>query len=197
MTVHDETTRYSRPYPAAAPAAAPPAARPAPTDGLAVAGLLTSVPLPPLGLALGIAAHRRIRRTGDRGSGTATAAVVVGAVLTAVWTLLTLVVLVGVAAGPRPVVTPAVPAAPTAPAPPAAPAPAASGASVSPGQVADEIATAAHLPAGSITCPQALPARVGATTTCVASPPGFRPTPVRVTVTSVAGEDVKFDFASQ
>ena len=42
----------------------------------------------PVGLVLGIIARRRIRRTGEEGAGTALAAIVVGATLTAAYLLL-------------------------------------------------------------------------------------------------------------
>jgi len=73
---------------------------PAPTDGMAVASLVTSVGglvllsgLPgPLGIGLGIGALRRIRRSGARGRGMAIAGIVVGAVGTVLAALLVVVV---------------------------------------------------------------------------------------------------------
>ncbi|SFK15055.1 DUF4190 domain-containing protein [Cellulomonas sp. KH9] len=73
---------YPPPYPGA----------PVPTDGMAVASLVTSVGglvllcglTGPVGLGLGIAALPRIRRSGARGRGMAIAGIVVGAIGTAV-----------------------------------------------------------------------------------------------------------------
>lgn len=78
------------PYPygtGAYPAWAPP--QPRETDGLAIASLILSCSsfvvglTAPVGLGLGIAALRRIRRTGAQGRGLAIAGVVVGGVMTA------------------------------------------------------------------------------------------------------------------
>ncbi|MCC2322420.1 DUF4190 domain-containing protein [Cellulomonas xiejunii] len=73
----------------------------APTDGLAVASLITSVgglvllagAPGPVGVGLGIGALSRIRRTGARGRGMAIAGIVVGIVGTVVATVLVLAVL--------------------------------------------------------------------------------------------------------
>ncbi|UZN03939.1 DUF4190 domain-containing protein [Cellulomonas sp. S1-8] len=70
-------------------------APPQPTDGLAVASLVTSVgglvllagATGPIGIGLGIGALARIRRTGARGRGMAIAGIVVGAVATVVLAL--------------------------------------------------------------------------------------------------------------
>lgn len=81
---------------------APPAA-PA-TDGLAIASLVLSCSsflvylTAPVGLGLGIAALRRIRRTGAQGRGLAIAGIVVGGIVTA-FMLAFLVLMVAVAAG--------------------------------------------------------------------------------------------------
>jgi hypothetical protein len=71
-------------------ATAPRQAFPLPLVALAMALLVA-----PVGLVLGIVARRRILRTGGDGAGTAIAAIVVGAVVTALYLLLavTLVVL--------------------------------------------------------------------------------------------------------
>lgn len=84
---------YGAPYPAAPygtgayPAWAPP--QPRETDGLAIASLVVSCSsfvvglTAPVGLGLGVAALRRIRRTGAQGRGLAIAGVVVGGIMTA------------------------------------------------------------------------------------------------------------------
>jgi hypothetical protein len=83
-------------------ATAPEPGIPLPRLALALALLVA-----PVGLALGILARRRVRRTGEEGAGTALAAIVVGGVLTAVYVLLVvalvvLLVLVRDRAGPLP-----------------------------------------------------------------------------------------------
>jgi hypothetical protein len=81
---------------------APPAA-PA-TDGLAIASLVLSCSsflvylTAPVGLGLGFAALRRIRRTGAQGRGLAIAGIVVGGIVTA-FMLAFLVLMVAVVAG--------------------------------------------------------------------------------------------------
>ena len=64
-------------------ATAPERSIPLPRLALAMALLV-----PPVGLVLGIVARRRTRRTGEDGAGTAVAAIVVGATLTAAYLLL-------------------------------------------------------------------------------------------------------------
>jgi hypothetical protein len=64
-------------------ATAPERGIPLPRLALAIALLVA-----PVGLVLGIIARRRVRRTGEDGAGTALAAIVVGATLTAVYLLL-------------------------------------------------------------------------------------------------------------
>jgi hypothetical protein len=63
-------------------ATAPERGVPLPRLALAMALLVA-----PVGLVLGIIARRRIRRTGEEGAGTALAAIVVGATLTAAYLL--------------------------------------------------------------------------------------------------------------
>jgi hypothetical protein len=62
----------------------------APEQGLPLPRLALAMALlvAPVGLVLGIVARRRIRDTGGDGAGTATAAIVVGAALTAAYVLL-------------------------------------------------------------------------------------------------------------
>jgi hypothetical protein len=64
-------------------ATAPGRSVPLPRLALALALLVA-----PVGLVLGVIARRRIRRTGEEGAGTALAAIVVGATLTAAYLLL-------------------------------------------------------------------------------------------------------------
>lgn len=51
-------------------------------SGLAVGALVSAVAFAPLGIVLGLIARSRARRTGEPGEGIATAAVVVGTVVT-------------------------------------------------------------------------------------------------------------------
>ena len=50
--------------------------------GLAVGALVSAVAFAPLGIVLGVVARSRARRSGEPGEGIATAAIVVGAVVT-------------------------------------------------------------------------------------------------------------------
>lgn len=52
------------------------------SSGLAVGALVSAVAFAPLGIVLGLIARSRARRNGEPGEGIATAAVVVGAVVT-------------------------------------------------------------------------------------------------------------------
>lgn len=75
---------------------APLAPAPVGTDGLAVAALVTSLLLPPVGAVLGPVALRRLERTGRRGRGYAAAGTVIGGIVTA---LAVLVVALGLLLG--------------------------------------------------------------------------------------------------
>lgn len=105
----------------------PPAAR---TNRLAVASLVCAFLAAPFGVVLGHMSLARIRRTGERGQGVATAGLIVGYLLTAVTTIAVVLALVysGVAlhtagkkAGPPAVPSSQAPSATTTPPPPAAP----------------------------------------------------------------------------
>lgn len=71
--------------------------QPVPTNGTAIAALVLSLLIAPIGLILSYVARSQIRRTGQGGAGIATAAMIVGWVFTApliilfVWALLTYV----------------------------------------------------------------------------------------------------------
>jgi hypothetical protein len=60
---------------------------PRPTNGMAIAALITAFVFSPAGIVLGIVARRQIRQTGEQGWGMATAGLIVGAVLTVLWLL--------------------------------------------------------------------------------------------------------------
>ena len=49
---------------------------------LALGALISAVPFAPLGIVLGVLAKRQIRKTGQAGDGLATAAIVLGALIT-------------------------------------------------------------------------------------------------------------------
>jgi tellurite resistance protein TehA-like permease len=60
------------------------------TNRLALAALITALLVPPVGIVLGVAAGRQVRRTGQAGAGLAVAGVVVGIVLTVLWAVVTI-----------------------------------------------------------------------------------------------------------
>jgi Domain of unknown function (DUF4190) len=59
-----------------------------PTNPMAIAALVLALTVAPVGLALGIAARRQIRRTGEQGDGLALAAIIIGGIATGIWVLL-------------------------------------------------------------------------------------------------------------
>ncbi|XVS65340.1 DUF4190 domain-containing protein [Actinosynnema sp. CA-299493] len=61
--------------------------QPAPTNGMAIAALITAFLFSPAGIVLGVVARKQIRRTGEQGWGMATAGLVIGVVLTVLWVL--------------------------------------------------------------------------------------------------------------
>jgi hypothetical protein len=74
--------------PPAAQRPAPPPADPASlqpsipgVNTMAIAGLIFAIPLPPIGIVMGHVAKSQIRRTGESGSGIATAALVIGYIM--------------------------------------------------------------------------------------------------------------------
>ena len=146
---------------------------PARTDPLAVAGLVSAFLVPPVGLVLGAVARGRIP-LGRPGRGLATAASVLGGVLTALWIgVIALAIALGgsFSAG---FTTTAVPAA----------------------SVQEQVVAATGLPATAVSCPDDLPGRVGASTVCSATVDGTT-TPLDVSVTSVDGSDVRFHITSR
>jgi hypothetical protein len=137
-----------------------------------VAAVVLAVLVPPVGLAAGIVARRRIARSAPErveltGRRAATAAVVVGVLLTLVEAALAVALLVAV---PRNWL-------------PSDDLPAAS--------VQSTIERTVPLPAGSVRCPGPLPARLGAVITCTGTQAGTA-VPYRATVDSISGRDVHF-----
>ena len=169
------------PRPPVRSAYGPQGPRPAPTartprrSRLAVAGVVLAVLVPPVGLVLGIVARRRITRSAAAlddperltGRGAATAAVVVGVVLTLAEAALAVGLFVGVPPSWLP----------------SSDLPAAS--------VQSTIERTVPLPAGSVRCPGPLPARIGATITCTGTQ-NNAPVTLKATVNTVEGRDVRF-----
>jgi|SRR3954454_2963059 hypothetical protein len=72
-----------------------PAYGPPPTNPMAIAALVCALTIAPVGLGLGIAARRQIRRTGEGGDGLALAAVIIGGVVTGIYVLLIVLLVIG------------------------------------------------------------------------------------------------------
>ena len=68
---------------------------PRPTNSTAVAALVCALTVAPVGLGLGIAARRQIRRTGEQGDGLALAAVIVGGIVTGLYVLMLTLLVIG------------------------------------------------------------------------------------------------------
>ncbi|NMO93631.1 DUF4333 domain-containing protein [Actinomycetospora sp. TBRC 11914] len=154
-----------------------PGARPRRTSRLAVVAVVLAVLVPPIGLAAGIVARQRIARSvratdGPEltGRAAATAAVVVGVLLTLAEAALAVALLVALPQNWLP--SDDLPAA----------------------SVQSTIERTVPLPAGSVRCPGPLPARLGAVMTCTATLDGAT-VPYRATVDSISGRDVHFALA--
>ncbi|NYD38830.1 DUF4333 domain-containing protein [Actinomycetospora corticicola] len=159
--------------------ATPPPSR---ASRLAVVALVLAVLVAPVGLVLGVVARRRIaasaRPTFDTvfeeprerltGRGKATAAVVLGVVLTLLQIALVVALTVGIPTSWLP------------------------STDVTAAEVQTQIEQATRLPAGSVRCPGALPATVGATIICTGTQNG-QPLNLKATVSSVQGRDVRFE----
>lgn len=70
------------PTPAPAPAAG------APTNVLAIIGLIAAFVFAPVGIVLGFIAQNQIKTTGEGGAGLAKAAIILGIVFTILWVLI-------------------------------------------------------------------------------------------------------------
>jgi hypothetical protein len=66
----------------------------APTNSLAIAALVCALTIAPVGLGLGIAARKQIRRTGEGGDGLALAAIIIGAIATGLFVVLIVVLVI-------------------------------------------------------------------------------------------------------
>jgi hypothetical protein len=170
------------PRPPVRSAYGPQGPRPGPTaraprrSRLAVVGVVLAVLVPPVGLVLGIVARHRITRSAAAlddpvrltGRGAATAAVVVGVVLTLAEAALAVALFVGV---PESWLT----------------------SDLTADRVQSTIEKTVPLPAGSVRCPGPLPARVGASITCTATQ-NNAPVTLKATVNTVQGRDVRFEI---
>jgi hypothetical protein len=144
---------------------------------LAIAAVVLAVLVPPVGLVLGIVARRRITRSAAAvddpvrldGRGAATAAVVLGVVLTLAEAALAVGLFVGVPPSWLP------------------------SSDLTATSVQSTIEKTVPLPAGSVRCPGPLPARVGASITCTGTQ-NNAPVSLRATVSTVEGRDVRFEI---
>src|SRR5690242_3750093 len=69
-------------------------AYPPPTNPLAIAALVCALTIAPVGLGLGIAARRQIRRTGEGGDGLALAGIIIGGIVTGIYVVLIVVLVI-------------------------------------------------------------------------------------------------------
>jgi hypothetical protein len=161
------------------PAGAPrgPAKRTDQLSWLAVGGVVAAVLVPPVGLVLGIVARRRIVRSATAleqpvrltGRAAATAAIVLGILLTIAEAALAVALFVAIPQGWLP----------------SSDLPAAS--------VQSTIEKTVPLPTGSVRCPGPLPAQIGASITCTGTQNGA-PVSLKAIVNAVDGRDVRFDI---
>jgi hypothetical protein len=75
---------YPPPYPVYGP----------PTNPMAIAALVCALTIAPVGLGLGIAARKQIRRTGEGGDGLALAGIIIGGIVTGIWVLVIVVLII-------------------------------------------------------------------------------------------------------
>jgi len=61
---------------------------------MAVAALVCALTIAPVGLGLGIAARRQIRRTGEQGDGLALAGIIIGGTVTGIYVVLLAVLVI-------------------------------------------------------------------------------------------------------
>jgi hypothetical protein len=66
-----------------------------PTNVMAIAALVCALVCAPVGLGLGIAARRQIKRTHEEGDGLALAAIIVGGIVTGLFALMLAVLVIG------------------------------------------------------------------------------------------------------
>jgi hypothetical protein len=61
---------------------------------MAIAALVCALTIAPVGLGLGIAARKQIRRSGEQGDGMALAAIIIGGIVTGIYVLLIVVLII-------------------------------------------------------------------------------------------------------
>lgn len=179
------------PQPAGLPTG-PPVQSPPPSklNTLAVVAFVLAFVVSPAAIALGVIARGQIRRTGESGNGLATAAVVLGSVFT-VGGVAAVAVLASVLFKAMPALYPhpglASPT-PTVAAPPP---------SRSAGDLARDLSgqlTRGGANVRDATCPEDLPAIPGRTVRCTAVFSDGQPVDLLVTVTSVDGESLHYEY---
>jgi Domain of unknown function (DUF4190) len=67
---------------------------PPPTNPMAIAALVCALTIAPVGLGLGIAARKQIRRTGEGGDGLALAGIIIGGIVTGIWVLMIVLLII-------------------------------------------------------------------------------------------------------
>ncbi|MDL5158952.1 DUF4190 domain-containing protein [Actinomycetospora termitidis] len=137
-----------------------------PLNTMAIAALVASFVIAPLGLVLGLVALVRIAQTGERGRGLAITAMVIGVVYA-------MVVLSAVAGA-------------------SSPAPSYASEQAVEAQIESQLGGRAE----NARCTEDLPARVGAAIRCTATLDGRSRQPVAVSVSSVEGSTIRFDITT-
>jgi hypothetical protein len=64
------------------------------TNPMAIAALVCALTIAPVGLGLGIAARKQIRRTGEQGDGLALAGIIIGGIVTGIYVLIIVVLVI-------------------------------------------------------------------------------------------------------
>lgn len=163
-------------------------AAPAPARGtntMAILSIVFAFVFSPLGIVFGVIGRKQTARTGEGGRGLATAGMVLSIVFVVIG--IATAVIVGIMAASVASQVSQLPATPgvSQPASPSTP-------TVAPDQLGAEVARQAN--AEDVTCPQALPAQVGASTVCSGTLEGEQ-AQLGVTITAVEGTSVAFDIA--
>jgi len=181
------------PYPQPTGAQAGPPVEPPPPpklNTLAVLAFVLAFVVSPAAIALGVIARGQIRRTGESGNGLATAAVVVGSVLTVVG-VAAAAVLASVLFKAIPTLYPS--PALAAPTPATAAPPLSRSAADLARDLSGQLARGGNL-VHDATCPEDLQAIPGQTERCTVVFSDGQPVDLVVTVTSVDGESIRYEF---
>jgi len=181
------------PYPQpTGPPTGPPVEPPPPPklNTLAVLAFVLAFVVSPAAIALGVIARGQIRRTGESGNGLATAAVVVGSVLTVVG-VAAAAVLASVLFKAIPTLYPS--PALAAPTPATAAPPLSRSAADLARDLSGQLARGGNL-VHDATCPEDLQAIPGQTERCTVVFSDGQPVDLVVTVTSADGESIRYEF---